>query len=526
MEDILNRIELKNDGVYFLVDYNKINPREDIIIIIDKYKIKNINYLEIENSINNKDKYILLTRDKNIININESLEIVISDDKILVEVIFYPPKKNGRKLKKQEILNKILDLQIKFGLDLSIIDEFLKKRDYTKRYVLAQGIQPEESKDGFLRYFVDINQKKIKPKILEDGSTDYKTLNLFENVKKGNILVTKIDPIKGKNGRDIFGNIVLSKEPKQSPALPKGKNTEISPDGKRLISTVNGCVFYKDKLINILPILEIKSDIDNSTGNIDFVGNVIVRGNVLNGFTINAEGNVNIYGYVEGATIIADGNIFIAKGVQGAGKAKIVSSQNITLNFVENTTLIAEKDINAQYIMHCNIFCNGDLTVLGKRRGVIIGGKAIVGGDLISRDIGSSMSNNTEVTVGINYKVLNKYEELIKKVDIMKERYNTLCKIVENLSNMDINYLSEDKQIVFEKSVKEKLEIKKKIVIYKKHIQRLIPLFTKKLAKIQINHRIYGGTKIVVNNAIIFLKEDTNSCIIRNVNGKVKIFKL
>ncbi len=525
MQDILNRIELKNDGVYFLVDYNKANPRKDIITIIDKYEIKNVNYLEIENAINNKEEYILLTRDKNVININESFEIIISDDKVLAEIIFYPPKKNGKKLKKIEVLDKILSLQIKFGLDLSIIDEFLETRDYTKTYIIAQGIPPEKSKDGFLGYFVDINEKKIKPKILEDGSVDYKTLNLFETVKKGTILVTQIAPVKGKNGKDIFGDIVLSEEPKQPPALPKGKNTEISSDGKRLISSINGCVFYRDKLIDILPILEIKSDIDNSTGNIDFVGNVIVRGNVLNGFTINAEGNVNIYGWVEGATIIAEGNIFIAQGVQGAGKAKIVSSKNITLNFVENATLIAEKDINANSIMHCNIFCNGDLTVLGKR-GLILGGKSIIGGDLLAKDIGSSMSNNTEITAGINYKVLNKYEELIKSVDIMTERYSTLDKIVEKLSKIDINYLSEDKRILFEKAVKERLEIKKKIVVYKKDIQRLIPLFTKKLAKIQINHKIYGGTKIVANNAIIFLKEDIDSCIIKNVDGKIKVFKL
>ena len=108
----------------------------------------------------------------------------------------------------------------------------------------------------------------------------------------------------------------------------------------------------------------------------------------------------------------------------------------------------------------------------------------------------------------------------------MTERYNTLNKIVEKLSKIDIKYLSEDKRMLFEKAVKERLEIKKKIVIYKKNIQRLIPLFTKKLAKIQINNKIYGGTKIVANNAIIFLKEDIDSCIIKNVDGKIKVFKL
>ena len=303
-----------------------------------------------------------------------------------------------------------------------------------------------------------------------------------------------------------------------------GKNTEISEDGKRLLSSINGCVFYRNKLIDILPILEIKSDVDNSTGNIDFLGSVIVRGNVLSGFSINATGNVDVYGWVEGATIIAEGDVFIKKGIQGAGKASIVSSGNVTLNFVENATITAEKNINASSIMHGNIYCNGDLTILGKR-GIIVGGKTIVAGDLFARDIGSSMSNNTEITVGINHKVLSKYEELVRTVETMTEKYNLLQKIVDKLSKIDVNNLSKEKRTLLEKSIKEKLELKKKIFKYKSDIQKLVPLFTSNKATLKVSHKLYGGTKIVINNAIVFIKEDIERCILKNIDGKIKIFK-
>lgn len=523
MSNILDRIIFDEDGVYFLVDYEKDNPKDDILYIIDKYNIKDISLLDIDKNIINKQKYVFLTKDKDLIDINEKMNFIISKDCLKAEVIFYPPKENGKLLTKSEIINKINTLNIKFGLDLSFIDKFLNSRNYEKAYIFAKGIYPEEGQNGFLEYSINM-EKKAKPKILKDGSIDYKTLNLFENVRKGTILSTKIDAINGKDGKDIYGNIIYAKEPIKAPDLPMGKNTEISQDGKRLISSIDGYVVYKNKLIDVLPILEIKSDIDNSTGNIDFLGNVIIRGNVLSGFSINATGNVDIYGWVEGANIVAEGDIFIEKGVQGATKANIVSSGNVTLSFVENANITAEKDVNANSIMHCNVYCNGDLTILGKK-GIILGGKSIIAGDLFAKDIGSSMSNNTEIIVGINYKVLNKYEELIKIVENMTEKYNILEKIVKKLSKIGINNLSNEKRVLFEKSVKEKLELKKKIVKYKSDIQRLVPLFTRNKSTIKVHHKLYSGTKIVVNNAIVFIKEDIERCILKNVDGKVKIFK-
>lgn len=522
--NILDRVIPKEDGLYFLVDYNKKNPKKDVLYLIQKYKLKDVDYEKASEEIDNKHLEILITPDVKAINLNEKVEVIVSKDKLKAEVTFIPPEKNGRVLEKDEIIKEISKVGITFGLDLSVIDEFINDRDYLKDYLIAQGKEPEESKDGFLEYCVEISKKTPKPKILDDGTIDYKTLNLFENINKGTILAIRIDPIKGSDGKDIFGNIVESKVPEPAPNLPKGKNTEISPDGKRLLASINGYISKKDKLINILPVLEIKSDVDNSTGNIDFLGTVIIRGNVLADFTIKAEGNVNIYGWVEGATIISEGSIFIAKGIQGAGKGTLIAEEDVNVNFVENTTIIAEKDIIASSMMHCNVFCNGNVTVLGKR-GLILGGKTIVRGDLIVREIGSSLSNNTDITLGINYKVLNKYEEIGEKIDTMSERYSTLEKIVNKLSKIEIEYLSKDKRKLLEKSVKEKLELKRKILKYKQDLLMLIPLFTKTKSKLSVKNNLYGGTKIVINDAIMFIKEDIESCVLQNVDGKIEVFK-
>ncbi len=523
MNNILDRIEPREDGVYFLVDYKKSNPKEDIVEIVKKYSIKDFDPSTIDKVIEESSKYIFITKDKDAINIDEKFDIIVSKDRMLAEVKFKAPFKNGNVLSKQQILDKISESNVVFGLDFSDIENFICNRDYNKSYVIAKGIQPEESKNGFLEYHVDISKKTTKPKVLEDGTLDYRELNMFESVHKDQTLVTRVDAIKGADGRNVYDEVVPSKLPKEAPTLAQGKNTRISEDGKLLLSNIDGCVAMKGKTVNILPVLEIESDVDTSIGNIDFIGSILIKGNVLSGFTVSAGGDIDILGVVEDSNIIANGNISIAKGVQGGGKARIIASENINLNFVENATIICEKDITASSIMHSDMWCGGNVNILGDK-GVITGGKSIISGVLSTKYIGAPMSSHTDITVGINYRVLNKYEELVQKVEEMSEKYNKLERIVKKLSSLDINSLSKEKRILFEKSVKEKLEIKKLILVYKKNLKSLMPYFTSKKGMIKVTDTLYNGTKVVINNAVIFIKEDLRSCTLRNIDGKIEIF--
>ena len=64
MNNILDRIEPREDGVYFLVDYKKSNPKEDIVEIVKKYSIKDFDPSTIDKVIEDSSKYIFITKDK------------------------------------------------------------------------------------------------------------------------------------------------------------------------------------------------------------------------------------------------------------------------------------------------------------------------------------------------------------------------------------------------------------------------------------------------------------------------------
>ncbi|MDE6357553.1 MAG: FapA family protein, partial [Eubacteriales bacterium] len=481
----IKKLEVKEDGAYFLVDYNDLNVKKEIMNIIKKYRIKDVDYLAIESALSKKERHILISTDVEQFTRNEKAEINISEDGLMATAKFTQPLFDGKKLTQAAILAILAEKNIKYGINFNAIEEFLEYRDYDKEYILAMGEEPKEGKDGYIKFHIDLNEKKPLPKILEDGSLDYKSLKLFEEVKENDLLAEKIDGSIGKYGINIFGREVLPKLPEEAPNLPKGKNTFISKDGKMLFAKNGGRVVYNDNKISILPILELNNGVNNSTGNIKFSGNIIINGDVLTGFSVEANGDIEINGSVEGANIIADGNIRITKGVQGYNSANLYSKKDINAQFIENAQVFAEENIIANSILHSKIKCGGHLRLIG-RKSIIIGGKVIVGGDIIVKYVGSPMSNNTEINIGVSPKVLERYDELVKEIKEKYEKYERLEKIITFLSKKDMDKLSKEKKQLFSDSIKEKMEIKKRLSTLKRDISIIRPLFTKRMGKLDV----------------------------------------
>lgn len=516
------KLHIQEDGVYFLVDHYNFNIKKEIIDIINKYNIEDVDYLSIENAIFKKEKMILISTDIEKFYKNKRMRIDILESGLFVKVKFFEPLAYEEELTKEHILYSLYERGIRYGIDFSLIDEFLETKNYAKEYILAKGTLPEESKDGYIHFFVDINKKSLLPKILNDGSLDYKNLNLFEMIDKNQPLAEKKEGIIGECGTDVFGEKILSRIPLEPPELPAGKNTFISEDGRTLIAKRNGRVLYQNKKIDVLPILEILDGVNNSTGNIKFNGHILIHGVVLSGFIVEAEGNIEVRGSIEAATINSGGSILVTKGIHA--NADINAKKNINAQFIENANINATENIIANYILQGNTKCGGHLKLIGEQSR-IVGGKAVIGGDFSGKYIGSSMSVKTEINVGVNPLILKKYEDISKEIKNKYERYDELEKIISVLSRQPFDKLSKEKKILFEESFKEKLEIKELLTKLKKELNAITYLFTRRMGKLEVYSTVYSGTKIIANNAVLFIKEDLKNCVIKNVNGQVMIFR-
>ena len=93
-----------------------------------------------------------------------------------------------------------------------------------------------------------------------------------------------------------------------------GKGTELVNDGTEIIASVDGNLVYTNGSFCIEESLLIRGDVDVSSGNIDFIGDIMVKGNVMEGFSVTSKKNVTIFGTVTNGTVTADGNITIKLG--------------------------------------------------------------------------------------------------------------------------------------------------------------------------------------------------------------------
>ena len=69
-------------------------------------------------------------------------------------------------------------------------------------------------------------------------------------------------------------------------------------------------------------------------GNINFTGSVVIHGDVLEGYSVKAKGDITVMGIVEGARLSAGGDILLHKGMRGMRTGVLEAEGDITAKFL------------------------------------------------------------------------------------------------------------------------------------------------------------------------------------------------
>ena len=54
----------------------------------------------------------------------------------------------------------------------------------------------------------------------------------------------------------------------------------------------------------VSPVFQLNGDVDFSSGDIDFRGNVSINGNVTAGFKVRASGDIEVNGFIENSEVV------------------------------------------------------------------------------------------------------------------------------------------------------------------------------------------------------------------------------
>jgi len=274
--------------------------------------------------------------------------------------------------------------------------------------------------------------------------------------------------------------------------------------------------------INVSPILEIKGDIDLSTGNIDFIGDVIIRGSVTDGFHVKAGGNVDVAGTVSGGCVEGV-NITVRMGIMGMNRGKVSASGIVAAKFIENATVVADEEILVNdVILHSHLSAGKKIKVSGKR-GQIVGGVTIAGEEISAKSVGTSLATATELQAGVNPKIRDEYHALRKDIKVVEETLDQISKGLFKLKSIDPNLLPPDKKEMLLKLTRTQFTLLGQSETKRKRITELEAILDDmRGGQIKVSDYVYPGVKIVIGSLVKPIQETIRFVVYYADAGEVK----
>ena len=434
------------------------------------------------------------------------IHVRISDDGVHAFLTVRFPPEDEPTITAGDLEYKLWERNVRIPLDREKIQRIAERKQNVMKEVVATGKPPVPGKDGRLIYHVKV-ENDPRPLILENGRVDFHRINSIRLVEKDQLLVTRVPPEEGKPGTNVFGEPIWP-EPVKDVKLPRGMNTYLSPDETKLFAKIDGHLYSSDGLLHIESVFVVRKHVDFSTGDIHYIGDVIVNGDVKTGFAVETKGNILIRGNVDGATLVTEeGDIVIEGGVFGKKKAVLQSGGNIRARFIQQARVSARGDVEVdKYLLGCQVICEGVLRI---PNGSVIGGHVKSNKGILAKEIGSPKSAKTYVEVGrpIDPKIWLEALALNRQIKLLEKKKKVILEQVEftRLLKKRLKRLAPEKQKEMEALLLQIKALDEKISTLSEKKNELLgdsDVWFEQTPFIQANAQIFPGVVISMNQFI------------------------
>ena len=438
-----------------------------------------------------------------------SIEVTPDESSALL-TLSKPALPYGKVPTPNEVKNLLKSQGVVFGISDDEINRAIYEGVFDVPIEVAKWDPPVSGKDAKINYYVNINKQEqisIGGEIIDF----HKVMNI-QNVVKGQVLAVKEPATRGKPGTTVRGRVIPTSDGKDTNiSALAGKNVEVSPDGMELIASQQGQIVMKNGKINVEPVLEIQGDVSTETGDIDFVGNVVIKGSVRDTFKVKAGGNVDIWGTVEKAEVMADGNVYIRTGIQGKEAGLITAGGDVVAKFIERAKIHAKGDVIAlEYILHSNISSKSKIMCLGKKAS-ITGGQVRAFHEIYAKQLGAESWVETFLEVGSDPEILQRHDELVSQKEILNNKLTELKKELLSLQQLMISYgkLPSDKEEKFQTLNMETKQLSNEITKIDEELSNLRQQLDQAAveSKISCYDICYPNVKIKIRDAIHICKD-------------------
>ncbi|MEW6096136.1 MAG: FapA family protein [bacterium] len=519
-------------GLYLSVFPSKGTGKEitlqDVLNYVEERGFNDINKTLIRKAVENPSpKPILVGARQKLLELDGKVEVEVSPDASKAFITVIPPKPGGLPASFEDAMYALRKNDVVVGINERTVAKAVFAQS-NKPVLVAEAIPPTPGEPAKLEYKFRTDRSKVELVEDEYGRVDFKRLNLIENVRAEQVLVVKKPPGKGIPGKLVNG-IEISALPGQDVKMPVGRNTEVSIGGTELIATMNGQVLLVGDKVNVEDTIEIKGDVGLQTGNIYFLGTVLIKGGVEDGFEVEATGDIQIKHSVGKCFISAGGSIAIGEGVKGKGTARLFAGGHIFAKYIENAKVEAKGTVQVtQEIMHSQVDAGKSILLEGKQRGSIIGGRIRVGDEIRAREIGAPAGTYTRIEVGGTPRVreqlanLNRlYYKDVNRLEMVKKEITTLQnKKMKEKENFPI-----EKEAKLQRLIREHNKLTVKLQRYTDQKEFLELRIEESLGgTVHVSHTLFQGVSVGIRNANLQIKDNYSSVSLGPKGDEVGIF--
>jgi len=523
----LNERELNVERVRLMAKVER--DAKEFLREMDRYEEKKL-HLEAKRALAEAEGRTLTEEEEKLVEVKTFCRIYLSANGVVAWLLLIPPSDPEDLIDREAIEAALQENRVVNGVDKDAVDYVVKEHPYFTLIPVACGTPVQEGENGrVVEHYPRQLSKAVK--LDERGVADYRAMNYMQSIKEGDVICDIIAPKPGVAGVRVDGTAAEPAAVKPA-IVPNGANTVISEDGTKLLAAKEGHLEFDGSKFCVKVLLDIPGDVDYNTGNIDYNGDVHIRGDVRETFVVKATGNITVDGLVEAATVEAGGDVLISCGVHGDNNAVIKSGGNLRAKYLDNVVAYAGKSVFADSIISSQVYSDESIQVTSGR-GVIMGGSMVAANTIKARTVGTESGRKTEIELGTLSYV--KIEHGNDNADL-KEAMSELSALERDIDFLQKRQKNQERQA---EDQKEEVETDPRLaaaLLRKTAVCARIDELTKRqqeleemkpdLAKCRFEcSTVYPPTMLTIGGAIWKFEEVKNNCAgwLDKEKGEVKI---
>ena len=202
------QISIRDNGTWIVLYPPKENGKPVRFDMVDAYLTKwRIGYdkKSVSDALGKvKEKTELRLTAEKIYPMDESAAVTIDTNHLIAEITLFPPCEGRSLMSRDELIGELVRAGVKYGLQEDTLNALMAERVFCTPIELAKATLPIEGKDAKITYHFNTDLT-AKPKMLEDGSVDFHTLDTICPVRAGDLLAELEPAVQGRPGIDVCG---------------------------------------------------------------------------------------------------------------------------------------------------------------------------------------------------------------------------------------------------------------------------------------------------------------------------------